>query len=417
MIKKKVVDISKVVGKGYGQFWKDKEHRYIVCKGSRASKKSVTASLWIIYHMMKYPLANTLVVRRVYNTLQDSVYVTLKQATQMLGVEHLWKFSKKPLKATYLPSGNCILFRGLDNADSITSIAVEHGVLCWCLFEEFYQIEKEDDFNKIDLSIRDPLPEGYFYRIMGILNPWHESWWGKKRFFDNPDKDTLALTTTYKCNEFLSPEIVQLMDDLYITNPKRASVECSANWGVSQGLVYDNWRVKDFDLSKLDNKNQLIDLVGLDYGWTDQQALVQIALDKDNKRIYVYDEEYEQYQTLDQLLEMIKDKGLERKLIHADSNKPETTNWLNTHGCKVKSVKKGKGSILLGITWIQDYEIIIHPSCVNFQREIALYRWKEAKDGSTVQEPIDKDNHLMDSFRYALNDYITEKKKSRIRSW
>ena len=86
MIRKKVVDISKVVGKGYGQFWKDKEHRYIVCKGSRASKKSVTASLWIIYHMMKYPLANTLVVRRVYNTLQDSVYVTLKQATQMLGV-------------------------------------------------------------------------------------------------------------------------------------------------------------------------------------------------------------------------------------------------------------------------------------------------------------------------------------------
>lgn len=123
------INLSEVIGTGYKQFWRDKTHRYVVVKGSRASKKSKTAALWIIYHMMKYPLSNTLVIRRVFNTLKDSCWTDLKWAAKRLHVEKLWKFSKSPLQAEYLPTGQKILFRGLDNPMSITSIAVEHGVL------------------------------------------------------------------------------------------------------------------------------------------------------------------------------------------------------------------------------------------------------------------------------------------------
>lgn len=81
--------------------------------------------------MMKYPLANTLVVRRVFNTLRDSCWKQLKWGAERLGVSHLWKFTLSPLEATYLPTGTKILFRGLDDPMSITSITVDRGYLCW----------------------------------------------------------------------------------------------------------------------------------------------------------------------------------------------------------------------------------------------------------------------------------------------
>ena len=96
------INIANKVGKGYKEFWNFKG-RYRVVKGSRGSKKSTTISMWIIYNMMKYPLANTLVVRRVFNTHKDSTYTQLKWASNNLGVSQLWKFSKSPLEATYSP--------------------------------------------------------------------------------------------------------------------------------------------------------------------------------------------------------------------------------------------------------------------------------------------------------------------------
>ena len=146
------IDISKKIGKGYKTFWNFKG-RYRVVKGGRASKKSTTNAQWIIYKMMQYPLANTLVIRRVFNTHKDSTWTQLKWATNNLGVSHLWKFSKSPLEATYLPTGQKILFRGLDDPMSITSITVEIGYLCWCWFEEAFQIMDEDSFNKVDIKI------------------------------------------------------------------------------------------------------------------------------------------------------------------------------------------------------------------------------------------------------------------------
>ena len=147
------VNIAEKIGKGYKTFWNSKV-RYIALKGGRGSKKSTTQSMKIIYNMMKYPLANTLVIRRVFNTHKDSTWTQLKWAANNLGVSHLWKFSKSPLEATYIPTGQKILFRGLDDPMSITSITVEIGYLCWCWFEEAFQITNEDDFNKVDMYIR-----------------------------------------------------------------------------------------------------------------------------------------------------------------------------------------------------------------------------------------------------------------------
>lgn len=130
MMKKQKINLPDVVGKGYKKFWNFKG-RYRVVKGSRASKKSKTTALWFIYNMMKYKGANTLVVRKTFRTLKDSCFTELKWAVHRLYVDHLWEFKKSPLEATYLPTGQKIYFRGLDDPLKVTSITVDVGYLCW----------------------------------------------------------------------------------------------------------------------------------------------------------------------------------------------------------------------------------------------------------------------------------------------
>ena len=266
ILKTKRVNIAKIIGKGYGQFWKDKTHRYIVCKGSRGSKKSKTTALWIIYNMMKYPLSNTLVVRRVFNTLRDSCYSDLQWACERLGVSHLWKFNISPLQAEYLPTGQKILFRGLDDALSLTSITVAKGVLNWVWCEEFFQCESEEIFDKLDLSIRGELPEGYFFRIMITFNPYSEHHWLKRRFFDNPDSNTLALTTTYKCNEWVGQDFINIMEQMKVNNPRKYSILGEGEWGIAEGLIYTNWEVSEFDYQAIAKDKDVRTSFGLDFG-------------------------------------------------------------------------------------------------------------------------------------------------------
>lgn len=231
------ISLPEKIGKGYKTFWNFKG-RYRVCKGSRGSKKSTTTAQNIIYNMMKYPLANTLVVRKVFNTHKDSTWTQLKWATYNLRVSHLWHFSKSPLEATYLPTGQKILFRGLDDPMSITSITVEHGYLCWAWFEEAYQIVDEDAFNKVDMSIRGKLPEGYFKQITLTFNPWSEEHWLKKRFFDVENENILAITTNYMCNEWLGEDDLKLFEQMKKDSPRRYRVEGLGEWGISEGLLY-----------------------------------------------------------------------------------------------------------------------------------------------------------------------------------
>ena len=142
----KKIYLPDIVGKGYGDFWRFKG-RFRVVKGSRASKKSTTAALNLIYRMMKYPLANALVVRKTFATLKDSCYTQLKWAIKRLNVEKYWKTRQSPLELEYLPTGQKILFRGMDDPLKITSITVDVGVLCWGWVNVSAQPKKINFFN------------------------------------------------------------------------------------------------------------------------------------------------------------------------------------------------------------------------------------------------------------------------------
>lgn len=423
---KKIVSLPEVVGKGYGTFWNWKG-RYRAVKGSRASKKSKTTALWFITNMMKYPDANTLVVRKTYRTLKDSCFTELKWAIHRLGVDAFWDVKESPLEMTYKPTGQKIYFRGLDDPLKVTSITVDQGCLCWMWIEEAYEISSEDDFNMLDESIRGAVPEGshLFKQITLTFNPWNEHHWLKKRFFDNPDDETLALTTNYMCNEWLDAADRKVFETMKKQNPRRYRVAGLGDWGIVDGLVYENWKEEAFEIiSKADFldldeaeqkaknyvfKESVKSAFGLDFGYTNDPAALFVGfIDTKDKKIYVYDEMYAAGLSNERIANNVQSMGYGKERIIADSAEPKSIDQLKGLGLKVKGAEKGKDSVNHGIQFIQDYEIIIHPRCVNFLTEISNYTWDKDKLGNKLNRPIDDFNHLMDAMRYALEKFIAK---------
>jgi phage terminase large subunit len=410
-LKTKTIRLPEIVGKGYKSYWSFRG-RYDVCKGSRASKKSKTTALRIIYNMMKYDQSNTLVVRKTYRTLKDSCFTDLKWATKRLEVENLWEFKYSPLEATYLRTGQKILFRGLDDPLKVTSITVEYGYLCWAWLEESYEITSEKDFDTLDESIRGELPPHLWKQWMITFNPWNEHHWLKKRFFDvENDPDILAITTNYKCNEWLDDADLRLFENMKKNNPRRYQVAGLGNWGIVDGLVYENWKEEEFTL------DQVIDcesVNGIDFGYTNDPAAVFIGfIDTEHKKLYVWDEIYKKGLSNKRLYEEIESSHYQKKSFTADCAEPKSIDELRGYGLRVEKSQKGKDSITHGIQYIQDFEIIIHPRCVNFITEIGNYTWDEDRLGNKINRPIDDFNHLMDSMRYAVEKYAFGRVKVR----
>lgn len=405
------ISMQDMVGKGYAELWNFKG-RYVACKGSRASKKSKTVALWIISHIVQYPEANAIYIRKTERTLKDSCYSDCRWAIHRLGLDNWFICRLSPLEIEYKPTGQRILFRGCDDPLKLTSISVPKGVLCWAVFEEAYEINKESDFDMIDESIRGEVPKGYFKRIFVLLNPWSEKHWIKKRFFDIPDSDNkLSMTTNYLCNEWLTPDDLKIFEDMKTRNPRRYAVAGLGNWGVVDGLVYENWKEEEFDIEEIRKQKDVVSAFGLDFGYTnDPTTLFCGLLDKEKKKLYVFDEMYQKGMSNRKIYETISDMGYSKERIVADCAEPKSIDELKGYGMRVSGALKGRDSIKNGIQWIQDLEIIIHPRCVNFITEISNYTWATDKFGNKLNEPIDDFNHLMDAMRYALEKYIRKNK-------
>ena len=404
------LSLQSIVGKGYAEYWHCKK-RYRVVKGSRASKKSKTTALYYISQMMKYSEANLLVVRKTYRTLKDSCFSDLLWAIHRLKVDEFWECTTSPLEITYKPTGQKILFRGFDDPMKITSISVDVGYLVWCWIEEAYEITNESDFNMLDESIRGAIPDYLFKQITLTLNPWNEHHWIKKRFFDVEDENVLAMTTNYMCNEWLDESDLKLFETMKKNNPRRYQVAGLGNWGIVDGLIYENWREEKLDIEELIKDTKLKSVFGLDFGYTnDPTALFCGLIDIENKKLYVFDELYEKGLSNKAIYQNIYDKGYVKEQITADSAEPKSIDELRGLGLyRIKGAQKGKDSVMHGIQYIQDYEIIIDSKCVNFITEISNYTWDEDKFGNKLNKPIDDFNHLMDAMRYAIERFITNR--------
>ena len=404
---KEAPKLTDIVGGGYGTFWRFKG-RYRVVKGSRSSKKSVTMALWTIYNIMKHQQANMLVIRKTYRTIKDSCYAQLKWAIHRFGVDAFFLCKESPLEITYLPTGQKIFFRGLDDPLKVTSITVETGVLCWLWIEEAYEITKETDFDTLDESIRGKLPQDLFKSVTLTFNPWNDRHWIKARFFDKKDSEVLAMTTNYLMNEFLDESDRKIFERMKVENPRRYNVAGLGEWGVVDGLVYENWEEQLFDWQKVSSMPDVDSAFGMDFGYTNDPTAMFCGLISNNqKTIWVFDELYKKALTNEMIYNEVSKMGYAKEKITADSAEPKSIEELRRLGLRrIKAAGKGKDSVMNGIQKIQDYHIIVHPRCVNFLTEISCYAWEQDKNGTAINRPIDDYNHLMDAMRYAMEDKI-----------
>jgi len=403
------VHLPDVVGRGYGTFWRFKG-RYRVCKGSRASKKSKTTALNFITRIMEYPQANLLVVRKTFRTLKDSCFTELKWAIHRLGVDAYWDFKESPLEMTYKPTGQKIYFRGLDDPLKVTSITVEVGCLCWMWIEEAYEVMNEADFDMLDESIRGEVPDGLFKQITLTFNPWNQHHWMKKRFFDAPPSpDILAMTTNYLCNEWLDEADRRLFERMKEQNPRRYQVAGLGHWGIAEGLIFENWREEAFSIDSIRGLDSVGSAFGLDFGYTnDPSALFCGLVDPTAKTLWVFDEMYKRGMSNEAIHTEVVNMGYAKEKIRADCAEPKSIDRLRDLGLvNIRAARKGKDSVRNGIDYLQDFQIIVHPRCVNFITEISNYTWDtDTKTGKRLNVPVDDFNHLMDAMRYGCENFI-----------
>ena len=315
---------------------------------------------------------------------------------------------------TYTPTGQKIYFRGLDDPLKVTSITVSKGILSWLWVEEAYEIGSEDAFNMLDESIRGGVPEGsdLFKQITLTFNPWNEHHWLKGRFFDRSSPDIFALTTNYTCNEFLDEADRRVFETMREQNPRRYRVAGLGEWGIVDGLIFENWEEKAFNLDEIRALPSVSAKFGLDFGYTnDPTALFCGLIDERAKTLWVFDELYERGMSNETIAQKITDMGYSKEHVRADSAEPKSIDRLRDLGIRhIRKARKGKDSIANGLDFLQDFHIIIHPRCVNFLTEISNYTWDtDTRTGRKLNRPIDDFNHLMDAMRYACEDCMTGK--------
>ena len=394
------LSLQEVVGKNYVDFWNTKK-RYRVCKGSRGSKKSKTTALNMIYRLYRYPESSGLCVRRYANTLRDSVFSDLKWAIHRLQLDAYFDCLVSPLQIVRRSTGQKILFRGLDESLKITSISVERGCLCFVWIEEAYEVA-EDDFNKLDMSIRGEVPEGYFKQLTLTFNPWSATSWLKARFFDAPDDTIFTKTTTWQCNEWLDDADRHIFEMMRRQNPRRYRIEGDGEWGIAEGLIYPNHRMEDFDVGEIRAQEGVKAAFNLDFGFTDPNAFVCELVDGQAKKIYIFDEWYQSGVTNRIIAETIKEKGYGGQRIICDCAEPKSIAELQDEGIRAEASLKGRDSVQHGIQLIQNYEIIVHPRCTEFYKEIENYCWEKDRDGRMTDKPDHEFSHGMDSMRYGV---------------
>lgn len=403
------VRISDIINPNFHEFWRvSKEHKYLkyVLKGGRASAKSTHIGFRIIMDIMKYPVS-ALVVRKVGNTLSESVYEQLKECADILGVAQYFEFKVSPLQIIYKPRGNKIVFRGADDPNKIKSLKIAKYPVAILWIEELAEFKTEDEVTTIEQSVlRAELPEGMFYSFYYSYNPpkRKQSWVNKKYGTQFLPGNTYVHHSTYLENTHISKETIEEAENLKKQN------EFKYRWiflgePIGSGVVpFSNLvfrTITDEEYKTFDNIRQ-----GCDWGYaTDPLAFVRLHYDKTRRRIFFMDEIYGVKLFNRELAGQIKKRGYDTTLTIADSAEPKSISEMkNDYNCNFKGAKKGPGSVEYGETWLDNLEEIVIDvkRTPNVAREFENIDYQTDKDGEPKAKLEDKDNHTIDACRYSL---------------
>lgn len=348
-----------------------------------------------------------LFLRKVGRTIKDSIFADVIACLSDFGLLGKCKVNMTDYRIT-LPNGAEFLFTGMDDPEKIKSIKGISDVV----MEEATEFTLED-YTQLTLRLRDR--KHRFRQIFLMFNPVSKLNWVYKHFFgEEADVDfarTAIYHTTYKNNRFLDEENRKTIEDLEKRNPAYYRIYALGEFATLDKLVFPVFSKRLLNKQELKN---LPSFFGLDYGFeNDPSAFMHVKIDEKNKKLYVLEEYVKKHMLNDEIAQMIKSLGYSKEYIFADSAEKKSNVEIRLKGIqRLQDVKKGQGSVMQGIQFINQYEIIIDERCFKTIEEFENYTWrKDKKSGEYLNEPVDTYNHTIDAIRYALSTAIFKLKE------
>lgn len=382
----------------------DYKYRIEVYMGGAGSGKSYGACQKILLKALNSK-RRILIVRKVQNTIKVSIWRLMLDLLVEAGIYDFCKINKSDLEIE-LPNGSLFLFKGLDDPEKIKSIT---GITDIVIEEATELIE--DEFTQLNLRLR---PKENYPQIYLMFNPISKKNWVYEYFFLNElDTNTRLVITTYKDNKFLTADYVAELERLQFRNPAYYRIYTLGEFATLDKLVFPTYTKKIISDEEVKN---LPSWTGLDFGYVnDPSAIVNGRIDTTNKKIYVRQEYVKKGMLNDEIANTMIDLGLAKDKSYGDSAEPKSIAEIGSKGVNIEATEKGKDSVIHGIQWIQQYELIVDERCFKVCEELDNYTWKkDKKTGEYINEPVDTFNHTIDAIRYGLNKYIKGIKTPRV---
>ena len=415
------IKMSELLAAKFYDVWraaKQKNILNVVCSGGRGSGKSSNVAHIITQFLMRYPV-NAVGIRKIDNTLEQSVYEQMKWAIEEQKVTHLFKFNKSPLRITFLPRGNYMVFRGAQYPERIKSLKDSRFPFAIAWVEELAEFRTEEEVTTITNSLlRGELDEGLQYKFFFTYNPpkRKQSWVNKKYGTQFVSGNTFVHHSTYLDNPFIAKEFIKEAEETKKKNEMKYRWEYMGE-AIGSGITpFNNLEFREITDEEAANFDNIRN--GLDFGYaTDPLAFVRWHYDKKHNGIYAIDEFYGQKISNRQAANWIKSRGYQSDRIAADSAEPKSIAEL--HGDynlpNIYGVKKGPDSVEFGERWLDDLDFIcIDPKRTpNIAREFESIDYQTDRDGNPKPRLEDKDNHTIDATRYAFADDMRANSNTR----
>jgi len=384
-------------------------HTYYKLDGGRGSTKSTFVSIEIILGMMNdanlSKHTNAVVFRRYKDNLRGSVYEQLLWAIDKLGVSHVWKETLSPLRLTYLPTGQVILFKGADKVLKTKSIKVSKGYIKYLWFEELDEFEGAEKIRSIQQSV---LRGGEKFTVFYSYNPpkSQRSWvndpvqWNKT--------DTISHHSDYRSvpRAWLGEQFIADAEHLKATKPDAYNHEYLGEITGTGAEVFTNLTNRCIT----ENEIKAFDRIrrGLDWGYASDPFHYAVChYDKTRKRLYIFFEIHQVHLSNRKAAKLVKAENKANKEVIADSAEPKSIDEVRGYGLRIRGARKGPDSVDFGVKWLSEEleEIIIDAErCPNTWREFYGYELDRDANGNLKADYPDKDNHSIDAVRYAMED-------------
>lgn len=386
------------------------KHTYYDLYGGRGSTKSSFIGVEIPLGMMQDPLANAVIFRKYAVTLRESVYEQIQWGIDALGATDLWEAKVSPLSFVYKPTGQKILFRGLDKAKKTKSIKVSHGYFKYLWFEELDEFAGIEEIRTVQQSV---LRGGSKFVVFKSFNPpiTNANW--ANQYVNEPRTDALRHKSDYTTvpREWLGQQFIDDAEHLKETNPKAYQHEYL---GIPVGLgtnIFEFLEIRKITDEEIKGFDRIYQ--GVDWGfYPDAYAFTRMYYNHNQEKIYIFDEHYCHKQSNSKTGQWILDKGYDDYTIMCDSAEPKSVVDYRDMEIPAREVIKGPGSVEYGMKWLQCRYIVIDPERTpNVYREFINYEFEVDANGEVMSNYPDKDNHTVDSVRYAMSPLFDRRGK------